>query len=243
MALTFRSVPLLADNYAWLITDRATGALGIVDPAEFEPIAAAVDRSSGRLDLILLTHHHADHIAGAEALRRRYGAQIAGARADQARLPPLDLALAEGETVALGRALARVIATPGHTQFHLSYFFADPPVVFCGDALFSLGCGRLFEGSPEDLFTGLAELAALPPETEVCCGHEYSAANARFALSVDPANPALRARAAEIQRQRAAGAPTVPVRLADELAANPFLRARDAASLGALRAAKDRFRG
>ncbi len=236
-----RPVPILSDNYAWLLRDEASGATAIVDPAEVAPIAAAIDAAGGRLDLVLLTHHHVDHIAGADEIRARYGARMVGAKADAARLPKLDQAVTEGDTVTLGGASARVIDTPGHTRGHIAYFFADGDVLLCGDTLFSLGCGRLLEGTPGEMFASLHKLAALPGDTLVCCGHEYTESNARFAVHADPDNAALAAFAGKVRATRAAGQPTVPSRLADELAVNPFLRAPDVASFADLRARKDRF--
>ncbi|MBV9756051.1 MAG: hydroxyacylglutathione hydrolase [Alphaproteobacteria bacterium] len=244
MTVSVEPVAILSDNYAWLLRDGATGAVAIVDPAEAGPIEAAIDRAGGRLDLILLTHHHADHVGATDPIRARYGAPVVGAAADAHRLPRLDRAVAEGDTVALGDSVARVIDTPGHTRGHIAYFFAEGeagPVLLCGDTLFSLGCGRLIEGTAQEMFASLRKLAALPPDTLVCCGHEYTAANARFALSADPANAALQARAERVKALRAAGTPTLPSRLADELAENPFLRAPDAARFADLRARKDRF--
>jgi hydroxyacylglutathione hydrolase len=239
--ITAQPVPILADNYAWLLRETAEGATAVVDPAEVAPVVAAIDAVGGRLDLILLTHHHPDHIAGADAIRDRYGARVVGARADAARLPRLDQPVGEGDEVALGGAVARVLDTPGHTRGHIAYYFADGGVLLCGDTLFSLGCGRLFEGTAAEMFASLRKLAALPPATLVCCGHEYTENNARFALSADPDNAALREYAAKVRAWRAVGRPSVPSRLADELAVNPFLRAPDAAMLADLRARKDKF--
>ena len=239
--VTARPIPILSDNYAWLLRDEATGATAIVDPAEVDPVVAAIDGAGGMLDAILLTHHHADHIAGTDAIRDRYGARVIGGRADHARLPALDQAVGEGDTVMLGSAEASVLDTPGHTRAHISFFFPDGPVLLCGDTLFSLGCGRIGESDAATLYASLRKLAALPPETFVCCGHEYTESNARFALHVDPANPALQQAAERVRAQRAAGKPSVPSRLADELAANPFLRAPDAETFAALRAQKDSF--
>ncbi len=240
MSIAATPVPILSDNYAWLLRD-GSGATAIVDPADAPPIIAAIEAAGGRLDLILLTHHHADHVAGTDAVRARFGAPVVGAAADAHRLPRLDRAVAEGDTVALGAASARVIETPGHTRGQINFFFADGGVLLSGDTLFSLGCGRLIEGTAAEMFASLAKLKALPGDTLVCCGHEYTQSNARFALSVDAANPALQARVAEAEAQRAAGRPTVPSTLASECAANPFLRAPDVAGFAALRAAKDKF--
>ena len=247
MPVTAEPVPILSDNYAWLLRDTASGAVGIVDPADADAIIAAIDRQAdGRLDLILLTHHHADHVAGTDAVRARYGARVVGAAADVRRLPKLDETLSEGDTVKLGESRARVIDTPGHTVGHIAFHF--PPtgqegsgVLLCGDTLFSLGCGRLLEGTAAQMFDSLRKLASLPDDTLVCCGHEYTESNARFALTVEPDNAALQARAEEVRKLRAAGRATVPSTIGGERAANPFVRARDVAELADRRARKDRF--
>jgi hydroxyacylglutathione hydrolase len=239
--LTCRAIPILSDNYAFLLRCSETGAVAVVDPAEEEAVLAAIAEAGGRLDAILITHHHGDHIAAVEPLRARFGARVIGARADAHRLPALDQAVVEGDIVAIGHASARVIATPCHTSGHIAYYFAADHLLFCGDTLFSLGCGRFIEGTAEDMFASLTKLAALPAETLVCCGHEYTQSNARFALHADPGNAALAAYAAHVAELRAAGLPTIPSRLGDELACNPFLRAPDAASLARLREAKNKF--
>lgn len=241
MALTVAPVPCLSDNYAWMLR-APDGTLAICDPGEAGPIAAAVEAAGGRLGLILLTHHHGDHIAGTAELVARYGAKVVGAAADAHRLPPLDMAVKPGEAVAFGGSSARVIDTPGHTRGHVAFHFADSGFVLCGDTLFSLGCGRLLEGTADEMFASLRALAALPDDTLVCCGHEYTESNARFALTVEPGNPALAARAAEVTAQRAAGRATVPTTIGQERAANPFIRATDVATLARIRTAKDNFR-
>ncbi len=236
-------VPILKDNYAWLIRCERTGATAIVDPAEEAPVAAAIEAAGGRLDLILLTHHHSDHIAAVAPIKARFGGLVLGAEADRHRLPPLDRALRQGDRVPLGDAEGHVIDTPGHTLGHISFHFPRGEVLLSGDTLFSLGCGRLLEGTAADMFGSLRKLLALPDATRVLCGHEYTADNARFALSVDPDNAALQARAADVRRLRETGLPTLPALLGAEKAANPFLRAPDLGQLAALRSAKDVFRG
>lgn len=242
MPLSAHAVPMLSDNYAWLLRDESTGMTAFVDPADADACIAAVEAAGGRLDMILLTHHHGDHVAGTDAVRARYGCPVVGAAADARRLPRLERAVAEGDTVALGDSSLRVIDTPGHTVGHVAFFGGENHVLICGDTLFSLGCGRLLEGTAADMHGSLRKLAALPGDTLVCCGHEYTQSNARFALHADPGNPALRTRAAEVERLRGAGQPTIPSRLSDELAENPFLRAPDVAALARLRTEKDTFR-
>ena len=245
MTLIITPVPILSDNYAWLLKDQQSGAMAIVDPAEEAPVMAAIDsatRDGGKLELILLTHHHDDHIAAADAVRRRTGALIVGAGADRRRLPRLDQAVQDGDMVALGDSRMEIIETPGHTRGHISFFFPATPALFCGDTLFSLGCGRLLEGSPAEMHDSLIRIAALPDETLICCGHEYTAANAKFALAAYPENGPLAERASAIFKLRAEGLPTVPVRLGAERLTNPFLLAHDLADFTRLRSWKDNFR-
>ena len=241
MTLSVSAIPLFKDNYAWLLRDSGTGATAVVDPADAGPVEAAIMAAGGRLDLILLTHHHADHVGGTDEIRARFGCPVVGAAADAYRLPKLDRAVKEGDTVALGNAVGRVIETPGHTMGHIAFYYPDGRALFCGDTLFSLGCGRLLEGKPADMFASLQKFAALPADTEVYCGHEYTESNARFAITVEPDNAALKKRVAEIQTLRSAGRSTVPSPLGEELAANPLMRAPDAVALGRIRAAKDSF--
>jgi hydroxyacylglutathione hydrolase len=241
MPLTVTPVACLSDNYAWLLR-AADGRLAVCDPGEADPVIAAAEALGGRIDTILLTHHHGDHVAGVADLVKRHGSKVVGAVADQHRLPHLDLAVKPGESFDLFGVNVDVLASDGHTRGHIAFHLPESAILLCGDTLFSLGCGRLLEGTPAEMFDSLAALAALPPETLVCCGHEYSESNARFALTVEPDNAALRARAEEIAAQRAAGRATVPTTIGQELAANPFLRAKDVASLARIRTAKDNFR-
>ncbi len=240
MTVTVQPVPILSDNYAWLLRDDASGAVAIVDPADAAGVFPAIE-AAGRLDLILLTHHHPDHIAGVDEVRARYGCPVVGAAADAHRLPRLDQAVHEGDTVRFGSTEAVVIDTPGHTRGHISYFFPKGAVLLSGDTLFSVGCGKLLEGTAEEMFSSLQKLAKLPDETLVACGHEYTESNIRFALSQEPENLALHARALEVKQLRGAQRPSVPSLLAQEKAVNPFLRAASAQQLGEIRAAKDRF--
>jgi len=240
MTVTVQPVPILSDNYAWLLRESASGAVAIVDPANADGVTPAIE-AAGRLDLIFLTHHHADHTAGTDAVRARWRALVVGAAADAHRLPALDIAVREGDTVPFGDASARVIDVPGHTRGHIAYFFADGAVLLCGDTLFSVGCGRLLEGTAEEMFASLRKFDALPDETQVACGHEYTESNVRFALTVEPENIALHGRALEVKQLLSAGRATVPSLLVQERATNPFLRAQTARRLGEIRAAKDRF--
>lgn len=255
MPLDLVTVPCLADNYAYLIHDAATGAVACVDVPEAAPILRALADRDWKLSHILITHHHHDHVGGVEALAGATGARVIGARADAHRLPPLDETVAEGDRVRIGMETGEVIDVSGHTMGHIAFHFPGAGMVFTADSLMALGCGRLFEGDAATMWRSLSKLAALPPETLVCSGHEYTEANARFALAIEPGNPQLISRVAAVQAARADGRPTVPSRLADELATNPFLRA-DApevrAALGLerataaevfaeLRARKDRF--
>ncbi|MGG5819133.1 hydroxyacylglutathione hydrolase [Falsiroseomonas sp. HW251] len=246
MSLRVEAVPCLQDNYLWLLKDQATGAVAICDPAEDQPAIAAVEElGGGRLDLILLTHHHGDHVNGVPGLKARYPrAKVVGAALDAHRLPPLDVVVKEGDVVPLGAAQAEVLHLPGHTTGHIAYHFSADHVLLCGDVIFALGCGRPLEaGGMEALWHSLRRVARLPVNTRLCCGHEYTEANARFALHLDPDNRALKAEAEAAGALRAAGRPTVPTTLAQELAANPFLRARDLAEFTARREEKNHFKG
>jgi hydroxyacylglutathione hydrolase len=232
---------MLSDNYSWLLKESVSGEVGIVDPADGAAAVAAVEVFGGRLDYVFLTHHHGDHVDGVPALVAKYAPVVVGNGADAHRLPKLDVTVHEGSLVDFGAAKLRVMETPGHTLGHVSYFIADGGILLPGDTLFSMGCGRLFEGTAADMFRSMRKFDDLPGETLVCCGHEYTAGNAKFALAQEPENAALRERAEEVTALRAEGKATVPVTLVTERETNPFLRAADAETLGRLRAAKDRF--
>ena len=229
MPIEIVTIPCRTDNYAFLAHDTATGVTAVVDVPDAAPIAAALAARDWKLRDILLTHHHHDHVEGVETLRAATGAKVHGARADAHRLPRLDRLLIEGDAIDIGSEEGRVIDVSGHTINHVAFHFPGAGVVFTADSLMALGCGRVFEGTPEMMWNSLSKLAALPPETLVCSGHEYTATNARFALTVDPDNPALANRARTVFDATEKGRPTVPSRLSEELATNPFLRATDPA--------------
>ena len=222
--LTIHMFPCLTDNYGYLLHDADSGTTAAVDTPDAEEIAVQLDAKGWRLTHILNTHHHADHAGGNLALKRRTGCTIVGPRADAARIPGIDIGVGDGDEVALGAHRARVFDTPGHTRGHIVYWFEDARAAFVGDTLFALGCGRLFEGSPRDMWTSLQKILAWPDDTRLYCAHEYTQSNARFALTVEPQNRALVERAAQVARLRAAGKPTVPTTLVEERATNPFLR-------------------
>lgn len=228
MTLETIVVPCLTDNYAYLLRDTASGKTAVVDVPDEAPIIAELNARGWSLDMILITHHHFDHIDGVVPLQAQTGAQVVGAKKDVDRLPPLDIALNEGDEVALGESVAKIIDVSGHTINHIAFHFAQAKALFTADSLMAMGCGRVFEGTMPMMWESLSKLASLPPETLVYSGHEYTQSNTKFALSIDGKNPALIRRASEIDAARKAGKPTVPSLLSEELATNPFLRATDA---------------
>lgn len=223
--LIIRQIPVLNDNYVYLLHEPKRGVTAAVDPAVAAPVLKMLADTGWRLTHILNTHHHGDHTGGNLELKAATGCTIVGPRADHARIPGIDVEVGEGDEYALGAAAARVFDVPGHTRGHIAYWFSGSRALFCGDTLFLMGCGRLFEGTPAQMWTSLGKLRVLPPDTRVYCAHEYTQSNARFALTVEPANAALAERARLVDALRAAGRPTVPATLGEELATNPFLRA------------------
>lgn len=228
MAIEIEQFMCLSDNFGVLIHDRTSGETALIDAPEEAPILKAIERRGWRPSTIFTTHHHADHVQANLALKEKFGLKIIGPRAEASKIPGIDQEVGEGDTLHFGGEPIRVIDTPGHTAGHVSYFFPQSGVAFTADTLFALGCGRLFECPPETMFSSLKKLAALPGTTRVYCGHEYTEANARFALTVDPQNAALVQRAEEIGRLRADGKPTLPTTIERELVTNPFLRWHDA---------------
>ncbi|NWH08703.1 MAG: hydroxyacylglutathione hydrolase [Alphaproteobacteria bacterium] len=233
-ALEIHLIPCLTDNYAYLLVDARTNCAAVVDPSEAAPVKAVIDQRRVTLTHILNTHHHFDHTGGNLDLKAATGASIVGPASDRARIPGIDLALGEDSDFSFAGHRAQILDIPGHTSGHIAFWFKDSRAVFTGDTLFSLGCGRLFEGTPAQMWQSLSKLAQLPPETRIYCGHEYTESNARFALTIDPHNAELHQRAEDVRHLRARRLPTIPSTIGLERHTNPFLRAGDPALQRAL---------
>jgi hydroxyacylglutathione hydrolase len=227
MAVHIEQFMCRSDNFGVLAHDDESGRSLLVDAPEERPILEAIERTGWKPDLLIITHHHGDHVEANLALKQKFNLTIIGPKAEAAKIPGIDQTVAEGDTVPFGSRAIRVLETPGHTAGHVSFHLADAGILFAADTLFAIGCGRLLECKPPVMFNSLKRLAALPLETQVYCGHEYTQANARFALTVDPTNSALKERAAEVDRLRAEGKMTLPTTIGLELATNPFLRWHD----------------
>jgi hydroxyacylglutathione hydrolase len=225
MALIVEQFPCRSDNFGVLIHDPDARLTAAIDAPEFGPIKARLDEMGWRLNRILTTHHHGDHVEANLALKKEYACTVTGPSEEADRIPGINDHVRGGDTFMFGGFQVRIIDTPGHTLGHISYWLPEARVVFSADALFAMGCGRIFEGTPEMMWNSLERLAALPDETAVYCGHEYTEANARFAVTVEPDNADLIARAEEVRRLRQAGKPTLPTTIALEKRTNPFLRA------------------
>lgn len=243
MALDVIRIPVLSDNYIWLVHDAASGETMVVDPAVAEPVLDAAAARGWAITAIWNTHWHPDHTGGNAAIKAATGATVYGPAAEAARIPTLDVHLAEGDIVRLGAHIATVLETPAHTAGHITFHFADDAIAFTGDTLFAMGCGRLFEGTAEQMFANMQRLSTLPDETTVYCAHEYTESNGRYALVAEPDNAAIIARMADVVAARARGEATVPTSIGLERATNPFMRATSAAMLAERRANKDAFRG
>ncbi|MFP7672093.1 hydroxyacylglutathione hydrolase [Marivita sp. S0852] len=255
MPLELVTIPALSDNYTYLLHDAASGDTACIDVPEAAPILAELSKRGWPLTEIWLTHHHHDHVGGVDDLLAEFDAKVTGATADIHRLPPLNREVGDGDAFEFGGEVVDVLDVPGHTTGHIAFVLRKSGYAFTADSLMALGCGRLFEGTAEQMWTSLQKLAALDPATLICSGHEYTQANAKFAITVDPDNPDLKDRMERINMARDRNEPTVPSTLADELATNPFLRPADSAiqaqldMIGAepvdvfaeIRARKDRF--
>ena len=240
-ALEIARTPVLSDNYVWLLHDPESGETAVIDPAVADPVLAEAARRGWQISQIWNTHWHPDHIGGNPAIKAATGCTITGPAAEAARIPTLDRGVSEGDVVTLGDWRAEVLEVPAHTAGHIAYHLPQAHMIFVGDTLFAMGCGRLFEGTAAQMHANMQRLAQLPPDTLVYCAHEYTLANGRFAVTVEPDNRALAERMAEVEAMRERGIPTVPTTIALERATNPFMRAGSVEALAERRAAKDAF--
>jgi hydroxyacylglutathione hydrolase len=234
------AVPAFSDNYLWLVHDSGSGETAVVDPGDAGPVLAEAERRGWSVNQIWNTHWHPDHTGGNLAIKDATGATISGPVSED--IPGRDVALSEGDTIRLGDHVGRVISVPGHTLGHIALIFDDEDVAFVGDTMFAMGCGRLFEGTPQQMFTSLARLSALPDDTRLYCAHEYTLSNGRFAVHAEPGNADIAERVKAVVQLREAGEKTVPTTVAAERATNPFVRASDWQEFARLRAEKDSFR-
>ncbi len=243
MSIEVVRIPVLSDNYIWLVHEPASGETMVVDPAVSAPVLAEADKRGWTITQIWNTHWHPDHTGGNAEIKAVTGCTITGPAAEFERIPTLDVKVGEGDQVRLGNSVADVIDVPAHTAGHIAYHFAAEQAAFVGDTLFAMGCGRLFEGTAAQMFDNMAKLGALPDETQVYCAHEYTQSNGRYALVAEPDNAALAARMVAVDAARARGEATVPTTIGLERATNPFMRANSVEQLAERRAAKDGFRG
>ncbi len=234
-------VPVLNDNYVWLVHDAASRETAVIDPAVAAPVLAEAEKRGWTITQIWNTHWHPDHVGGNEEIKAATGCRITGPAAEAAKIPDLDVPVSEGDSARLGDLRADVWEVPAHTAGHIAYHLPDAGVIFVGDTLFAMGCGRLFEGTAEQMFANMRRLAMLDGDTRAYCAHEYTLSNGRFAVSVEPDNADLSARLGAVTAMRERGEPTVPTTIALERATNPFMRAADADELARLRMAKDSF--
>lgn len=243
MAMDIEFFPCREDNFGVLIRDPATGKVAAIDAPEEAAIRAALARRGWGLDVILITHRHHDHIEAVPALKAAFGATVVAPVLAKAEVLQADRYVDEGDVVEIGTLKAEVWFTPGHCADHVSYHFAQEKVLFAGDTLFAMGCGRVFDSTPEKLYAALQRMAALPEETRVYCGHEYTLSNARFCAHIEPENAAIKARLAKVEALRAEGKFTVPTTIGEERQTNVFMRAKDAVEFAARREGKNNFRG
>jgi hydroxyacylglutathione hydrolase len=243
MSLEIIRIPVLSDNYVWLVHEAASGETMVVDPAVAAPVLAEAEARGWRITQIWNTHWHPDHTGGNAEIKAATGCRITGPAAEFERIPTLDVQVKGGDRVLLGEAIADVIDVPAHTAGHIAFHFAGEEAVFVGDTLFAMGCGRLFEGTAAQMFANMRALEVLPEQTQVYCAHEYTLSNGRYAVVAEPDNVALAARMAEVEAMRERGEATVPTTIGLERATNPFMRAASVEELAERRAAKDGFKG
>lgn len=241
MSLQIACVPVLNDNYVWLLHDPVVGETVVVDPAVAEPVLAAAQERGWRITQIWNTHWHPDHVGGNAEIKAATGCRITGPQAEAAKIDTLDVMVGESDVATIGGLRAEVWEVPAHTAGHIAYHLPSAGVIFVGDTLFAMGCGRLFEGTAAQMFANMQRFAALDGETRVYCAHEYTASNGRFALAMDPDNIAIQQRMDDVAATRARNEPTVPTTIGLERATNPFMRAQSVEELAELRRAKDNF--
>ena len=241
MNLEVLQIPVLKDNYIYLIRDKKLKKTAVVDPAEADAVNKMLEQKGWQLDFIFNTHHHYDHTGGNLSLKKKWNCKIYGFKEDKKRIPGIDVELQDGEEFEFGSIPFKVIYVPGHTIGHIVYYSVSEAVLFCGDTLFAMGCGYLFEGSPKQMFNSLSKIKSLPEDTLIYCAHEYTLKNAQFALTVDKENLSLKKRFKEVERLRNEGSPTVPFVLKEELKTNPFLRAKTTKEFAQIRSLKDKF--
>ena len=234
-------IPVLQDNYIYLLYDQVTHSVAAIDPALAQPVETFLEKKNWKLNYILNTHHHPDHVGANLDLKKKYQCQIVGFAEDATRIPGIDVHLQDRGTWIFGSQLIKVLFLPGHTLGHIAYFFVQEDVLFCGDTLFAMGCGRLFEGTSKQMFDSLQKIKKLPLKTKIYCAHEYTEKNANFALIEDPHNADLKRRAQKVRERRKNNLPTIPFLLSEELQTNPFLRAKTVSAFARLREKRDQF--
>ena len=232
---------VLEDNYIYILYDLSTQTVAVVDPSIAPPVQQFLHKKNWKLDYILNTHHHWDHTGGNKALKREWGCKVVGFSQDAHRIPEIDIPLNEGDTFSFGSTSCKVLFLPGHTIGHIAFWFSKEKKLFCGDTLFAMGCGRLFEGSYKQMFDSLNIIKKLPKDTEIYCAHEYTEQNGQFALTVEPKNQNLKKRMKQVTDQRKSKKPTIPFLLSEDLKTNPFLRAKELSAFKSLRIKKDSF--
>jgi hydroxyacylglutathione hydrolase len=242
-ALEVARVPVLDDNYVWIVHDDVSGETLVIDPGDAAPVLAEADKRGWRITEVWNTHWHPDHTQGNAAVVAATGARLTGPAREAGKIAGLDATVDEGDTLTFAGHTAQVLHMPGHTQGHVVYHFADDGLLFCGDNLFAMGCGRLFEGTPAEMYANMQRFAAMPDATIAYGAHEYTMGNGRYALVAEPDNQAVKDRMIEVERLRAAGEPTLPTTIGLERATNPFMRAASVEEFAARRQAKDNFKG
>jgi hydroxyacylglutathione hydrolase len=242
-ALDIVRIPALSDNYIWLIHDPESGETVVIDPAEAAPVLAEATARGWTISAVWNTHWHPDHTGGNAEIKAAAGVLVTAPAGEAEKIPTADQLVKEGDVVTIGNHAATVLETPAHTAGHITYHFADDAALFPGDTLFAMGCGRLFEGTADQMFANMQRLAGLPPETLVYCAHEYTLSNARYAVVAEPENRDTAARLSDVEKARAEGLATIPTTIGEERATNPFMRATSVQQFAERRAAKDAFRG